>query len=687
VKYSSRNELDETTIFCGELCKSNSCSSKTVNLLNYNEGSILANVTTRFDKFLETPQELPNRIIDLLQIAAYIFCADRCINRGARDSISNASWGRVLRFKIPVNDINFWGSKELRCSLEAALSFMTGDRQYLFEFYQAAKNPIKEKPYQMSLFSMANQAIELGHNVDIMLFSGGLDSLAGAVERLNQYPDRRLCLVNHMSNNRTIKAQKLLVKELKKKFNDRIIQYTFECRFKNLSSRDETQRTRMFLFSAIAFAISNFYGKNEFFVYENGVTSINLPKQTDLINARASRTTHPKTMGLLKVFYQQFDCDFRIQTPFQKSTKEDIVRKLIKYKEEELIKLSVSCSSSRNVHEIQPHCGFCSQCIDRRFATYAAGIADDYDDTYAVSAPYDELNPEANQRVSSTLMFAGYGIGETTLDFLKKYPTELLDVISYWPNTPEKSLEEIFSLFCAYRDSVQRASETMQKSFTVKATNSAGHTFASRVYQKLSYEEQERLKFEECVQESVFVVVNHERTRQGSGFYLSDYGFLTSYHITQDGDFYSICHYQDFPLSKGMISKELNEICSDETIDYALYAQNESCLHCFQIGDSQSLNIGEKVKVIGFPNHMEGDTYYNRSTEICKKTRLFNTPLFAVKDSIIHGMSGGLVLDKDNKVVGIIRAGIETAEEQIMISKQGFVPIDLITKDIDQKGG
>ena len=63
----------------------------------------------------------------------------------------------------------------------------------------------------------------------------------------------------------------------------------------------------------------------------------------------------------------------------------------------------------------------------------------------------------------------------------------------------------------------------------------------------------------------------------------------------------------------------------------------------------------------------------------------FNAPLFVVKDNLFHGESGGVVLDKEDKIVGIIRTGIETLEEQ-PISKPGFVPIHLITEDINKKG-
>ena len=59
--------------------------------------------------------------------------------------------------------------------------------------------------------------------------------------------------------------------------------------------------------------------------------------------------------------------------------------------------------------------------------------------------------------------------------------------------------------------------------------------------------------------------------------------------------------------------------------------------------------------------------------------------LFLLKDNLFHGESGGVVLDKEDRIVGIIRTGIETVEEQ-PISKPGFVPIHLITEDINKKG-
>ena len=324
-------------VYCGEACLSNDNSSEQINLSNHDYNQVLANITTRFDRFIETPQELPDRVIDLLHIASYVFCADRSAYRGRRDSLSNSGWSRNWNFEIPILDYDFWSKPEVSIALSNALVFMTGDKSYNFRFRKATLEPLKTEEYQMNLFSSNGFNLQCGSKIDVMLFSGGLDSLAGAIERLNTFPDRQLCLINHMSNNRTIRTQRILTKELQMKYPDRVFPYTFECRFNKLKSRDETQRTRMFLFSAIAFAICTYYSKDEFFVYENGITSLNLSKQADVINARSSRTTHPKVIGLLQNFYKLFSDKFRIQTPYYYKTKEDIVKIFANYNELNLI--------------------------------------------------------------------------------------------------------------------------------------------------------------------------------------------------------------------------------------------------------------------------------------------------------------------------------------------------------------
>jgi hypothetical protein len=336
-------------IYCGELCLENISEKQAeYNLSYYDTGNMTPNVRIRLDRFIRDISNLPNRILDLLEISSYVYAVDRSISRGERYSVYNDSWSRSFEFNVPVRDYDFWTKSTVTTDLSLALSFMTGDREFKFVFSKYIIDPILSG-HQSQLFSEEYATLEETKNTEIILFSGGLDSLAGTIEYLNENQMNNVCLVSHIANNSTTHTLKACVDYLKSKYGTaRIKHYTFETHFTHhTKSAEETQRTRMFLFSAIAFSISFCYKKTSFIIFENGITSINLPKQSDVFHARASRTTHPKTISLLRQFYSYFVSDIKIETPYNLMTKSDILRTFIKYKNEDIIPSSVSCSSTR----------------------------------------------------------------------------------------------------------------------------------------------------------------------------------------------------------------------------------------------------------------------------------------------------------------------------------------------------
>jgi 7-cyano-7-deazaguanine synthase in queuosine biosynthesis len=449
-------------VFCGELCKSNNCDASTLNLLHKDVNDITANIMIGYRNFVNDPESISKRILDLLQIAAYVFCADRMAYRGKRDSLNNDGWARSFEFNIPVYDIEFWNNENTKKTLSDALQFMTGDRKYSFIFHTLSIDVVKteNKQLKFSIFNSEYETIEEAGATDIMLFSGGLDSLAGAVQHLND-SNRKLCFVSHQANNAVIHTQSKIVEYLKEKYKNRIRSYGFECRNHSLVSKEETQRTRMFLFSAIAFALCNCYEKHEFYIYENGITSINLAKQGDIMNARASRTTHPKTLGLLRIFYRLFDKSFNIITPYRNKTKAEVIEVFNKYNEKNIISSSVSCSATRNIKDKSDgatHCGCCSQCIDRRFSIFAASLQD-YDAAYSENYIVETCNDETIQRLMYTMRLACMeGINKPN-SFLSKYPEEISALVEYWPGelNPDDKFNEIYELIKAYGHSVLKA--------------------------------------------------------------------------------------------------------------------------------------------------------------------------------------------------------------------------------------
>jgi hypothetical protein len=161
------------------------------------------NINLDLPNFIRRVFHLPDRVLDLLEIAAYIFAADRLVKRGTRDSVEYHNWSRSFHFMIRVRDHAFWTSPEVGEALSESLQFMTGDRSFKFAFQPGHSTP------PTSLFDSKEFALDPSHKYSIMLFSGGMDSMAGALEMLDKTEDR-LCLVSHQSQPGTKKNAELV---------------------------------------------------------------------------------------------------------------------------------------------------------------------------------------------------------------------------------------------------------------------------------------------------------------------------------------------------------------------------------------------------------------------------------------------------------------------------------------------
>lgn len=401
-----------------------------------------ANVNIKLNHFVQSVNHLPKIVLDLLEIAGYIFAADRRASRGANSSVEYHNWSRIMQFSIRVRVPEFWNREEVRNKLSQALIFMTGDRSYEFEFQPGHKTE------RVDLFDEEgfNLASCQTRKTSVILFSGGLDSLAGAIKHIEENPDKTILLISHQSGQPSTKrTQNRLFRSLREKYSSKIEHYKFECSLKDSRAREETQRTRAFLYSTVAFAIVNSLQNDEFFFYENGVTSLNLPRSQDLINARASRTTHPKTIRLMADFLSLVAKEIRedknvrvqIQNPFKWSTKADVLGKIKNFGQEKLISSSVSCSNSYNRRLGSNHCGKCFQCIDRRIAAHASNTQEwDEGSTYGVNFK-DDLAEDSKTTVDYIRQAVKFE--EMTDDnFFSKYFMELQDT--------EEEPDKIYSL-------------------------------------------------------------------------------------------------------------------------------------------------------------------------------------------------------------------------------------------------
>ena len=402
------------------------------------------NICIKLPQFIKQTDFLPPRVKDLIELASFIYSADRKTSRGSYDDLEYQSWSRDMHFVVKVRDIDFWSDKNVTTALSDALQFMSGDKRYSFTFLPGRTQS------SLTLFDKEEFSMTTNIPKSILLFSGGLDSFTGTIERLKT-TDEEICLISHLSGQPgTNRTQKALVRYLNDNFNNRCKHFKFTAHLTTERGIEETQRTRSLLYSTIAFALCIGNNVNEFYFYENGITSLNFPKRQNMILARASRTTHPKTLGLLAKFFSIVaNKTISIRHPYLFLSKTDVVKKLQDYNVANTIDSTVSCSKTFQNTSQSTHCGTCSQCIDRRFAVYASGL-EDYDPYSLYNFNFLKDNYE-DMRAKTTVIdyirqakhFYEYGIDK----FYKEYLDSLLDIIDYIEgNNENEKIEKIYFL-------------------------------------------------------------------------------------------------------------------------------------------------------------------------------------------------------------------------------------------------
>jgi 7-cyano-7-deazaguanine synthase in queuosine biosynthesis len=313
---------------------------------------------------------LPDRVADLLEIACYVYCADQLSRReGATMPRMGEDWRRGFRFTIAVRDPDFWGSAEVSSSLSAALGFLSEDR-YEFSFVRTGR-----RAGSQGFLDLRGDGPDPGFRPErVILFSGGLDSFAGAAEALlrDKVP---AVLVSHHASNLVRRVQLDLAQALRQRAGaSRLLHVSVRINKGIGEAVEFTQRSRAFLFASIGLAVARALGRSRVSFYENGVVSLNLPLAGHVLGARATRTTHPRTLrDLGQLFSALADQDVRIENPFLWLTKAEVVRRIADAGCAPLIERTFSCAHVREATRLGGrHCGVCSQCLDRRFGVLAA---------------------------------------------------------------------------------------------------------------------------------------------------------------------------------------------------------------------------------------------------------------------------------------------------------------------------
>lgn len=446
------------------------------------------NITLRIeDVHSKLFSSVPSRFHDLLEIATYVYSADQVIRRGADDvDTFGDGWRRDLHFVVPVRDPDFWSSAQVQDTLCSTLGFLSDD-QYRFDFVKLDQ----EHPFQQYLQFDDTQQV-YGKPEQVVMFSGGLDSLAGAIDEVvNQ--KRRVLLVTHKSTSKLNKRHRVLEEMLAAKAGDNVPhRITVRVHKTKELNHEYTQRSRSFLYVSIGATIARMLNLKSVRFYENGVISLNLPVCAQVVGGRATRTTHPRVMkGFQDLLSLVAGEPFTVENPYIWKTKADVVKIITDAGCHDLIKHSMTCTHTWEMTNQHTHCGGCSQCIDRRFAILAAK-ADQHDpvEHYKV-----DVFTQSRDKGEDKIMAAAYleranqvkNLTDVT-QFVSSYPDvgRVLKYLNY--SSAGQAAQRVFDLYKRHADEVTGALDELgRRYFTqIRERSLPGDCLLRTVYESAS---------------------------------------------------------------------------------------------------------------------------------------------------------------------------------------------------------
>ncbi|MBX3150297.1 7-cyano-7-deazaguanine synthase [Candidatus Obscuribacterales bacterium] len=322
-----------------------------------------ANMRFDVDEIVDQFGSLTSLEQDLLTLAVSVFSCDLGFAREERENFV-----RAIDLTVPV--VNYQGFERLKPSLIYILWTLTHD-SWKLTFVQAQGEPEGK----------AKWPEKSGRT---LLFSGGLDSFAGAADFLNNPGPEKLLLASHLTANRvTRESQDSLFEYLTKKYGslNRVrlktrLQNTDKFSFPTDDNREETQRARSFLFLALGAIASRRSGFSEIVALaENGQMAIHLPLTAARIGGFSTHTAHPNFISLSeKYFSELMQFKFTITNPYLYATKAEVVKGLVA-NHADGIPLSSSCWRGVRVTDAKiRHCGQCVPCLVRRISLEANGL-------------------------------------------------------------------------------------------------------------------------------------------------------------------------------------------------------------------------------------------------------------------------------------------------------------------------
>ena len=355
--------------------------------------------------------ELPQPVSEFFLLAAAVYCLDKTGLRLTGDD----AWTRNFTLEFPASSAGWTSS-----GIGATIGFLTGDHWDI--------RP-RNRP-----------AMKLSHQIEpipevVCLFSGGLDSLIGAIELLESNIAVRL--VGHHEAGLIPGRQRTLFEALRKRYGSEMVGLSQiflrpaprkASHFMPLPLEHEsTTRSRSLLFIACGLTVAAAVGPTvPVYIPENGFIGLNIPLSASRLGSLSTRTTHPHFISQLETVLSGLSIRNPLVNPYRFSTKGEMLGRIRCIESaRNFATSSVSCAHpevGRWRKRPIGNCGYCYPCLIRRAAMHRVGWDTPAD--YAWDALNDSslLSPASRSGADLRALIHSLAKGEKQIDHLRSGP-------------------------------------------------------------------------------------------------------------------------------------------------------------------------------------------------------------------------------------------------------------------------
>ncbi len=333
-------------------------------------GRINLNDQPVYERFF---QAIPSLYADLVDLAVYVYLADKFSLRRDPKDREGMTWGRKIVLNVPMRRPDVWASQTVLEALQDTLMEFTEDQwEFVFETKSGDRRVSETQLLMTDLFGTEPARVSL--------FSGGLDSFAGTVQTIANNPSERFVLVSGATHGRQITEQRAQVGMLQGRTKASIQHLSITYGIHRIRGKrpveEKSQRSRGFLYLTLGALTALMAKTSSLDVFENGVGALNLPYNSSQLGTACTRAMSPIALVKMERFIRVLSGQqFSIRNPFLFSTKGQMCASPAFKPFADAVVRTFSCDGFPHRIANVPQCGVCTSCLLRRLSLQVAGLS------------------------------------------------------------------------------------------------------------------------------------------------------------------------------------------------------------------------------------------------------------------------------------------------------------------------